>query len=45
MWRRQDEAKVLLEGAVGGWFHGLLARWLVGRGVAGVMEYVATKED
>ncbi|CRK15787.1 hypothetical protein BN1723_010789, partial [Verticillium longisporum] len=36
LWRREGEKATMLETAVGKWFHGLLAGWLVMRGIAGV---------
>ncbi|KAM0276634.1 hypothetical protein ACHAQH_006543 [Verticillium albo-atrum] len=36
LWRREEEDATMLETAVGKWFHGLLAGWLVMRGIAGV---------
>ncbi|KAG9252960.1 uncharacterized protein F5Z01DRAFT_675365 [Emericellopsis atlantica] len=36
MWRRDDEKPTLIEGSVGGWFHSLLAGWLVMKGIRNV---------
>ncbi|KAK3186318.1 hypothetical protein K4F52_004856 [Lecanicillium sp. MT-2017a] len=36
LWRRQDEKPTLLESPFGKWFHGLLAGWMVIKGIAGV---------
>ncbi|KAI6081398.1 hypothetical protein F4821DRAFT_27293 [Hypoxylon rubiginosum] len=36
LWRGTDERPTVLEGGVGRWMHGLLARWLVVRGVEAV---------
>lgn len=37
-WLRRglDEKPTMLEGAVGRWFHSLLAAWLIGKGVSAV---------
>ncbi|KAM4062682.1 hypothetical protein HRG_007511 [Hirsutella rhossiliensis] len=37
MWRRAGEKPVLLETPLGKWFHGLLARWLVFKGLDAVV--------
>ncbi|KAI6781158.1 uncharacterized protein J7T54_002514 [Emericellopsis cladophorae] len=36
MWRRNDEKSTLIEGSFGGWFHSLLAGWLVMKGIRNV---------
>jgi hypothetical protein len=38
MWRKQDEAPVLLEGRVGQWLHVVLSGWLVMKGAKAVTE-------
>ncbi|PGH13319.1 hypothetical protein AJ79_03735 [Helicocarpus griseus UAMH5409] len=37
LWRAEGEKKVLLEGVIGKWLHGLLAGWLVVKGMGAVM--------
>ena len=36
MWRRVDEKPTLIESPVARWFHGMMARWLVVRGIGAV---------
>jgi len=36
MWRRHDEKPTLIESSLGGWFHSLLAGWLVMKGIRNV---------
>lgn len=36
MWRRIDESATLIESAVGGWLHSVMAGWLIIKGIAGV---------
>lgn len=38
MWRRENEALLLLESRFGGWFHVVLSGWLVMKGVRAVTE-------
>ncbi|KAI0144532.1 hypothetical protein GGR57DRAFT_481779 [Xylariaceae sp. FL1272] len=38
MWRRKHEAPTLLEGSIGRWFHGMMVRWMVVRGVESVRQ-------
>lgn len=37
-WRSQEEKPVMLESAFGRWFHGLVAGWLVVKGIAAVTQ-------
>ncbi|KAH6641172.1 hypothetical protein F5144DRAFT_484841 [Chaetomium tenue] len=38
MWRKEDEAPLLLESRFGGWFHVAVSGWLVMKGVSAVTE-------
>ncbi|KAH6850541.1 hypothetical protein B0I37DRAFT_116335 [Chaetomium sp. MPI-CAGE-AT-0009] len=38
MWRKEDEAPLLLESRLGGWFHVVMSGWLVMKGVGAVRE-------
>ena len=38
MWRRAEEPLTMLETSFGAWFHALMARWLVFKGVISVIE-------
>jgi hypothetical protein len=39
LWRRIEEKKVFLEGAVGRWFHGLMVQWMVARGMGALVAW------
>lgn len=43
MWRLKEEKPTMLESRVGGWFHGLLAGWLVIKGLDGLGFQTQTK--
>ncbi|KAH6693570.1 hypothetical protein F5X68DRAFT_45787 [Plectosphaerella plurivora] len=38
MWRRNEDPTTLIEGAVGGWLHAVMAGWLILKGIAGVRQ-------
>lgn len=43
MWRLKEEKPTMLESRFGGWFHGLLAGWLIIKGLDGLGRQMQTK--